>query len=119
MATPHNFLAELVGCFATPVAENPTVAMIESAFRHHGMNARYINCEVRPEALGDAARGARAMGWRGFNCSIPHKVAIIAHLDGLGDCRRRSAPSIARCGAATNGSARTPTASGSWNRCGR
>ena len=24
------------------------------------------------------------MGWRGFNCSIPHKVAVIAHLDGLG-----------------------------------
>ena len=64
MATPHNFLAELVGCFATPVAENPTVAMIESAFRHHGMNARYINCEVQPAALADAARGARAMGWR-------------------------------------------------------
>ena len=85
MATPHNFLAELVGCFATPAAENPTVAMIESAFRHHGMNARYINCEVQPAALGDAARGARAMGWRGFNCSIPHKVAIIAHLDGLGE----------------------------------
>ena len=85
MATPHNFLAELVGCFATPAAENPTVAMIESAFRHRGMNARYINCEVQPAALGDAARGARAMGWRGFNCSIPHKVAIIAHLDGLGD----------------------------------
>jgi len=84
MATPHNFLAELVGCFATPVAENPTVAMIESAFRHHGMNARYITCAVQPAALGDAARGARAMGWRGFNCSIPHKVAIIAHLDGLG-----------------------------------
>jgi len=85
MPTPHNFLAELVGCFATPIAENPTVAMIESAFRHHGMNARYINCEVQPAALGEAARGARAMGWRGFNCSIPHKVAIIAHLDGLGD----------------------------------
>ena len=85
MGTPLNFLAELVGCFATPVAENPTVAMIESAFRHHGMNARYINCEVQPAALGDAARGARAMGWRGFNCSIPHKVAIIAHLDGLGE----------------------------------
>jgi shikimate dehydrogenase len=48
------------------------------------MNARYINCEVQPAALGEAARGARAMGWRGFNCSIPHKVAIIAHLDGLG-----------------------------------
>ena len=85
MATPHNFLAELVGCFATPIAENPTVAMIEAAFHRHGMNARYINCEVQPEALGEAARGARAMGWRGFNCSIPHKVAIIPHLDGLGE----------------------------------
>ena len=92
MSTPHNFLAELVGCFATPVAENPTVAMMEAAFRHHLMNARYINCEVQPAALGDAARGARAMGWRGFNCSIPHKVAIIEHLDSLG-------PSAATIGA--------------------
>jgi len=25
------------------------------------------------------------MGWLGFNCSIPHKVAVIEHLDGLGD----------------------------------
>jgi shikimate dehydrogenase len=80
----HNFLSALVGSFATPAAENPTVAMIEAAFRHHGMDARYINCEVEPAALGDAARGARAMGWRGFNCSTPHKVAIIQHLDGLG-----------------------------------
>ena len=85
MAEPHNFLSALVGSFATPAAENPTVAMIESAFSHHGIGARYINCEVEPADLGDAARGARAMGWRGFNCSIPHKVAIIAHLDGLGD----------------------------------
>ncbi len=84
MAKPHNFLSALVGSFAYPAAENPTVAMIEAAFRHHEMDARYINCEVPPEALGDAARGARAMGWRGFNCSIPHKVAILAHLDGLG-----------------------------------
>jgi shikimate dehydrogenase len=80
----HNFLSALVGSFATPAAENPTVAMIEAAFRHHGMDARYINCEVEPAALRDAAHGARAMGWRGFNCSIPHKVAIIPHLDGLG-----------------------------------
>src|SRR5271155_3240957 len=85
MPQPHNFLSALVGSFATPAAENPTVAMIEAAFWHHRLDARYINCEVPPEKLGDAARGARAMGWRGFNCSIPHKVAIIAHLDGLGE----------------------------------
>jgi shikimate dehydrogenase len=81
--TTHSFLSTLTGSFATPAAENPTVAMIEAAFRHHGISARYINCEVTPDALGDAVRGARAMGWAGFNCSIPHKVAVIEHLDEL------------------------------------
>ncbi len=81
---PHNFLLPITGSFAMPAAENPTVAMIEAAFRDHGLNWRYINLEVAPENLGNAVRGARAMGWRGFNCSIPHKVAVIDHLDGLG-----------------------------------
>ena len=59
--------------------------MIEAAYRHHGLDARYLNCEVAPEALGDAVRGARAMGWVGFHCSLPHKVAVLEHLDGLAD----------------------------------
>lgn len=78
----RSFLSVLTGSFATPAAENPTVAMVEAAYRHHGLDARYLNCDVAPEALGDAVRGARAMGWVGFNCSIPHKVAVIEHLDG-------------------------------------
>lgn len=79
------FLSILTGSFALPAAENPTGAMVEAAYRHHGLDARYLNCEVAPDALGDAVRGARAMGWVGFNCSIPHKVAVIEHLDGLAD----------------------------------
>ena len=75
-----------------PAAENPTVAMIEAAYRHHHIDARYINCEVPPSALGDAVRGAVGMGWVGFNCSLPHKVAVIEHLDEL-------APSAAVIGA--------------------
>jgi shikimate dehydrogenase len=85
MSGPRGFLSLLTGCFAMPAAENPTVAMIEAAYRHHGLDARYLNCEVAPGALGDAVRGARAMGWAGFNCSIPHKLAVIAHLDGLAE----------------------------------
>jgi shikimate dehydrogenase len=84
MSEPANFLSLLTGCFATPVAENPTVVMMEAAYRHHSLNARYINCEVLPAALADAVRGARAMGWAGFNCSLPHKVAVIEHLDEVG-----------------------------------
>ena len=74
-----------MGSFSEGSNGNPTVAMIEAAFRHHGLNWRYINCEVPPEKLGDAVKGARAMGWRGFNLSIPHKVTVIQHLDGLGE----------------------------------
>ncbi len=84
MPEPQSFLSLLTGSFAMPAAENPTVAMVEAAYRHHGLDARYVNCQVAPLALGDAVRGARAMGWVGFNCSIPHKVAVIEHLDGLG-----------------------------------
>ena len=55
--------------------------MVEAAYRAAGLDARYVNCEVAPADLADAVRGARAMGWAGFNCSIPHKVAVIDHLD--------------------------------------
>jgi shikimate dehydrogenase len=58
--------------------------MVEAAYRHHNLDIRYINCEVPPERLGDAVKGARAMGWLGFNCSLPNKVEVIPYLDGLG-----------------------------------
>ena len=80
-----NFLHELVGSMSQGAAGNPTVAMIEAAFAHHGLHWRYINMEVTPEDLGAAVKGARAMGFRGFNCSLPHKVTVIPHLDGLGE----------------------------------
>lgn len=83
-----NFLHELVGSMSQGAAGNPTVAMIEAAFEHHGLHWRYVNMEVTPDDLGTAVRGARAMGFRGFNCSMPHKVAVIDHLDGLGESAR-------------------------------
>jgi shikimate dehydrogenase len=85
MGNQPNFLHELVGSMSQGAAGNPTVAIIEAAFAHHGLHWRYINMEVTPENLGSAVRGARAMGFRGFNCSLPHKVTVIPHLDGLGE----------------------------------
>lgn len=80
-----SFLHELVGSMSQGAAGNPTVAMIEAAFRHHGLDWRYINMEVTPADLGTAVRGVKALGFRGFNCSLPHKVTVIPHLDGLGE----------------------------------
>ena len=84
MSQSQHFLHELVGSLSQGADGNPTVVMVEAAFRHHGLHWRYINMEVSPADLGAAVKGARAMGFRGFNCSLPHKVSVIAHLDGLG-----------------------------------
>jgi shikimate dehydrogenase len=78
------FLHELVGSMSQGADGNPTVAMIEAGFAHHGLRWRYVNLEVPPQGLAAAVAGARAMGFRGFNLSIPHKVAVIEHLDRLG-----------------------------------
>lgn len=85
MTKPLNFKQELTACFGFPIAENPTQAMIEPAYRALGLDWRYLTLEVRPENLRAAVAGARAFGFRGFNCTIPHKVAVIPHLDGLGE----------------------------------
>lgn len=85
MAKELNFKQELTGCFGQPVSENPTQAMVEAAYQHHGLDWRYLTIEVAPEGLADAVRGVRAMGFAGFNCTIPHKVAVIEYLDGLGE----------------------------------
>lgn len=77
------FLADLTGSFATSAAQNPTVAVMEAAYADADLDVRYINCEVPPDRLADAVRGAIGMGWLGFNCSIPHKVAILDYLDAM------------------------------------
>jgi len=46
MAEQQTFLSMITGSFSTPAAENPTVAMIEAAYEHHHIDARYLNCDV-------------------------------------------------------------------------
>lgn len=78
-------LQEIVCCMGQPVAGNPTQFMIERAFAAAGLDWRYLTLEVPPESLEDAIRGIRAMGFKGGNFTIPHKVAVIQHLDGLSE----------------------------------
>lgn len=83
MPVVRSFKQELVALFGQPVAENPTRVMIEAAFRDLGLDWRYLTIEVAPADLADAVRGMRAMGFRGGNCTLPHKVAVVPLLDEL------------------------------------
>jgi shikimate dehydrogenase len=76
-------LQEVVCCLGQPVAGNPTQYMMEKAFAAAGLDWKYLTCDVPPENLGDAVRGIRALGFKGANLTIPHKVAVIPLLDRL------------------------------------
>ena len=85
MSIELNFKQELTAAFGQPIAENPTQVMVEAAYRHHNLDWRYLTIEVGPDDLEDAVKGAKVMGFKGFNCTIPHKVRVIDYLDGLGE----------------------------------
>ncbi len=78
-------LQEIVCCMGKPVAGNPTQFMMERAFAAAGLAWRYLTLEVPEEKLAAGLAGMRAMGFRGGNFTIPHKVAVIEHLDGLSE----------------------------------
>ena len=75
----------LIANFGMPVWENPTEFMMEAVFKHEGMKYRYISAEVQKDNLKSAFEGVKAMGYKGFNCTLPHKQNIIPMLDGLGE----------------------------------
>lgn len=79
--SPTNYRHEIVGVFGDPVDENPTIAMHEAAFKAKGLHWRYQNFRVKPDGLAAAMQGMRAMNFKGINLTIPHKVAVIQHLD--------------------------------------
>lgn len=74
---------DLVGAFGDPIDENPTGVMMEPAFAAAGLNWRYQLLHVGAADLSAAVAGARALGFRGFNLTIPHKVAVLEHLDAV------------------------------------
>jgi shikimate dehydrogenase len=85
MNAPASFRHELVGCMSQGADGNPSGVMVEAGFSQLGLAWRYVNMEVAPDELPAAVRGAWAMGFRGFNLSMPHKVSVIPLLGGLGE----------------------------------
>jgi shikimate dehydrogenase len=85
VGVPYSFLPEICALFGQPVAGNPMQFMMEPAFAQHGLDWRYLSFEVAPEALADAVRGLRALGFRGANVTAPHQVAVVQHLNRLSE----------------------------------
>jgi len=79
---------QLTGLFGFPVKHTASPPMQNAGFEALGLPWVYLPLEVRPERLGDAVRGMVALGFRGFNVTIPHKQAVIEFLDEISDAAR-------------------------------
>lgn len=82
-------LQEITGCIGLPVAGNPTQYVMEKAYAQAGLEWRYLTMEVSADALSDAVRGMKALGFHGYNCTEPHRSAVIPLLDGTTDAARQ------------------------------
>ncbi len=72
---------DLCGIVLHPAGHTRSPAIHNAAFRALGLDAVYLAFDVPPEALGAAIDGARALGIRQLAVSIPHKQAVMEHLD--------------------------------------
>lgn len=74
---------KICGLIGDPIEHTMSPVMHNAAYKKLGLDYIYIPFRVRPEDLSKAVDGLRALSVRGFNVTIPHKVAIIPLLDGL------------------------------------
>lgn len=81
-------MKELLAVIGHPIHHSLSPAMHGAAIASLGLDAVYLAFDVAPGALGDAVRGLRALGARGFNVTLPHKETIVAHLDAIDDAAR-------------------------------
>jgi len=71
----------VLGVIGHPVEHTSSPAMHNAAIAALGLDYVYAAFPVRPEDLGRAIAGMRALNIRGLNVTVPHKVAVMALVD--------------------------------------
>lgn len=66
-----------------PVEHSLSPHIQNAAFRHLNLNFVYVAFRVTKENVERALQGARALGIKGLNVTMPLKTAVVAHLDEL------------------------------------
>ena len=71
----------VLGVIGDPVAHTSSPAMHNAALKALGLDYVYVAFHVAPDALPQALAGMRALELAGLNVTVPHKQAVMAHLD--------------------------------------
>ena len=70
----------IVGVIGDPVEHSRSPQMHNAAFAKAGLDYVYVPFHVRPNDLGDAIAGFKAINVVGINVTLPHKQAVIPYL---------------------------------------
>ena len=76
------------GIFGYPIGHSVSPAMHRAAFARAGVDAAYTAWQTPPDALADAVATLRADEYLGANVTVPHKRAVMAHLDEIDEAAR-------------------------------
>ena len=74
---------QIVGLIGWPVEHSVSPPMHNAAFRALGLDWCYVPLPVAPERVPEAIAGARALGLRGINITVPHKQVALPCVDEL------------------------------------
>lgn len=77
----------LFAVLGDPVSHSLSPTMHNAALSHVGYNGVYL--AFRVENIGSAVSGIRSLDIKGASITIPHKVAVMAHLDELDDTAKK------------------------------
>ena len=70
-----------LGVIGHPIAHSLSPVMQNAGITAANLDYVYSAMAVAPENLEDAIKGMKALGFRGLNVTIPHKQAVMEHLD--------------------------------------
>jgi len=75
------------GVIGYPIGHSVSPEMHNAAFKALGLDAVYLKFEVKPDRLGEAILGARALGFKGLNVTIPYKESVLEYVEPVGIAR--------------------------------
>ncbi len=82
-------MTRLAGIFGYPIRHSISPAMHNAAFERAGIDAVYEPWETRPGDLADGVASLRSERYLGANVTVPHKQAVMPHLDHIDDLATR------------------------------
>ena len=79
----------LAGIFGYPIRHSISPAMHNAAFQHIGVDAVYEAWETAPDDLAEGVAALRGENYLGANVTVPHKQAVMEHLDDIDELAAR------------------------------